>query len=159
VPFATGAQVDLTSVRSLEPNSNHGLKKGHDLRFRGTLRLPSQLEGVRHVRKAIGVLLVALVMGFVAVDTASAQQPGAAPAVAASEPSFGVGLGVGIGAGLCVLGAGLGIGFIGSKTVEAVARQPEVAGTVQGLMLVSAALIEGLALFGVIVSMLIMFLV
>ncbi len=64
-------------------------------------------------------------------------------------------LGAGIGAGLAVIGAGLGIGRIGGSAVESMARQPEIAGQLQGAMLVSAALIEGAALFAIVVCLLI----
>jgi F-type H+-transporting ATPase subunit c len=57
-----------------------------------------------------------------------------------------------IGVGLTVLGAGLGIGKIGGSAVEAIARQPEAAGKIQTAMIIAAALIEGLALFGVVAS-------
>ena len=59
-----------------------------------------------------------------------------------------------IGAGLAVLGAGLGIGLIGKGATESIARQPEAAGKVQNAMIISAALIEGAALFGVVVGLL-----
>lgn len=59
-----------------------------------------------------------------------------------------------IGAGIAVLGAGLGIGKIGSSAMEAIARQPEAAGKIQTAMIISAALIEGVALFGVVVGFL-----
>ena len=56
------------------------------------------------------------------------------------------------------IGAGLGIGRIGSSAMEAIARQPEAAGDVRGSMIVIAALIEGVALFAVIVCILALFL-
>jgi F-type H+-transporting ATPase subunit c len=59
-----------------------------------------------------------------------------------------------IGAGLAVLGAGLGIGKIGSSAMEAIARQPEATGKIQTAMIIAAALIEGVALFGVVVGFL-----
>ena len=59
-----------------------------------------------------------------------------------------------IGAGVAVLGAGFGIGKIGSSAMEAMARQPEASGDIRGGMIVAAALIEGVALFGVIVTLL-----
>jgi F-type H+-transporting ATPase subunit c len=59
-----------------------------------------------------------------------------------------------IGAGLAVLGAGLGIGKIGGSAMDAIARQPEAAGKIQTSMIIAAALIEGVALFGVVVGML-----
>jgi len=59
-----------------------------------------------------------------------------------------------IGAGLAVLGAGLGIGRIGGSAMDAIARQPEASGKIQTAMIISAALIEGVALFGVVVGLL-----
>jgi F-type H+-transporting ATPase subunit c len=59
-----------------------------------------------------------------------------------------------IGAGLAVVGAGIGIGRIGGSAVEGVARNPEAAGKIQTVMLIMAALIEGIALFGVVVGFL-----
>lgn len=66
-------------------------------------------------------------------------------------------LGAGIGAGLAAIGAGIGIGQIGGRAAEAQARQPEIAGTISTNALILAALIEGVALFGVVVCMLILF--
>jgi len=60
----------------------------------------------------------------------------------------------GIGAGLAAIGAGIGIGKIGASAVEGVARQPEVASKIQTMMLIAAALIEGAALFGIVVAFL-----
>lgn len=59
-----------------------------------------------------------------------------------------------IGAGLAVIGAGFGIGKIGSSAMESIARQPEAAGQIQTAMIIAAALIEGVALFGVVVALL-----
>lgn len=59
-----------------------------------------------------------------------------------------------IGAGLAVIGAGIGIGKIGSSAMESIARQPEATGKIQTAMIIAAALIEGVALFGVVVSLL-----
>jgi len=58
-----------------------------------------------------------------------------------------------IGAGLAVIGAGIGIGRIGGSAMDAIARQPEATNKIQTVMLIAAALIEGVALFGVVVSM------
>lgn len=58
-----------------------------------------------------------------------------------------------LGAGLAVIGAGIGIGLLAKGAVESVARQPEASGTIQILMIIAAALIEGLAFFAVIVCM------
>lgn len=59
-----------------------------------------------------------------------------------------------IGAGLAVIGAGLGIGKIGGHAMDAIARQPEAASKIQTAMIIAAALVEGVALFGVVVSLL-----
>ena len=67
-------------------------------------------------------------------------------------------LGAAIGAGLSVLGTGFGIGKIGSSAMEAIARQPEAAGDIRSNMIVIAALIEGVAFFGAIVCLLVLFL-
>ena len=59
-----------------------------------------------------------------------------------------------VGAGLVVIGAGIGIGRIGGSAMDAIARQPEATGKIQTAMLIAAALIEGVALFGVVVGFL-----
>ncbi len=63
-----------------------------------------------------------------------------------------LGLGAGFAAGLGVIGAGLGIGRIGGDAVQAIARQPEMAGRIFINMILTAALVEGVALFSVIVG-------
>lgn len=64
------------------------------------------------------------------------------------------GIGGGIGAGLAALGAGVGIGRIGGSAVKSIARQPEAIGDIRANMILTAALIEGVALFGVVVGLL-----
>ncbi|MFT6844117.1 MAG: F-type H+-transporting ATPase subunit c [Flavobacteriales bacterium] len=59
-----------------------------------------------------------------------------------------------IGAGLAVIGAGIGIGKIGGSAMEAIARQPEATSKIQTAMIIAAALVEGVALFAVVVSFL-----
>ncbi len=59
-----------------------------------------------------------------------------------------------IGAGLAAIGAGIGIGQIGGKAVEGIARQPEAVGKIQLNMIIAAALVEGVALFAVVVALL-----
>ena len=58
-----------------------------------------------------------------------------------------------IGAGLAVIGAGIGIGRIGGSAMDAIARQPEAGGKIQTAMIIAAALIEGAALFAIVVAM------
>jgi F-type H+-transporting ATPase subunit c len=66
-------------------------------------------------------------------------------------------LGAAVGAGLAAIGAGIGIGKIGASAMEAIARQPEAVGDIRSNMIVSAALIEGVAFFAVIVCVLAIF--
>lgn len=66
-------------------------------------------------------------------------------------------LGGAIGAGLAAIGAGIGIGIIGKGAVESIARQPEASGDIRGAMILTAAFIEGVALFAVIVGVLAVF--
>lgn len=62
-----------------------------------------------------------------------------------------------IGAGLAAIGAGIGIGQIGKGAVEAIARQPEASNDIRANMILTAAFVEGVALFAVIAGILAMF--
>lgn len=63
-------------------------------------------------------------------------------------------LGAGLGLGLAVIGAGLGIGRIGGQATEAIARQPQASGDIRGAMILTAALIEGVALAALVFALL-----
>lgn len=87
--------------------------------------------------------------GTAAASTAAKGTAAAATAAAPATPSsLFVLAGGAAGAGLVIVGAGLGIGKIGASAVESMARQPEVAGNIQTAMIIAAALIEGVAFFG-----------
>jgi len=62
-----------------------------------------------------------------------------------------------IGAGIAAIGAGIGIGQIGRGAVESIARQPEAANDIRANMILTAAFIEGVALFAVIAGILAIF--
>ena len=64
-------------------------------------------------------------------------------------------MGAALGAGIVAIGAGIGIGRIGSAQNEGIARQPEAASEIRGGSIILAALIEGVALIAVIVTLLI----
>ena len=66
-------------------------------------------------------------------------------------------LGIALGAAIAVIGAGYGISKIGASAMEALARQPEVSKDIRTNMIIAAALIEGVALFALIVCMLTLF--
>ncbi|MEE2819152.1 MAG: ATP synthase F0 subunit C [Planctomycetota bacterium] len=78
----------------------------------------------------------------------------AAPEAAEGAAAAGGGIGGGLAAGLGAVGAGLGIGRIGGSAVESIARQPEMAGSIGTNMIITAALVEGVALFAVVVGLL-----
>ncbi|HAY35195.1 MAG TPA: ATP synthase F0 subunit C [Ignavibacteria bacterium] len=63
-------------------------------------------------------------------------------------------LGAGIGAGLTVIGAGIGIGRLAGSAMEASGRQPEALGEIRTSMIIAAALVEGVALFGLVICIL-----
>lgn len=72
----------------------------------------------------------------------------------------GLGLGYGVaalGAGLAAIGAGLGIGRIGGSALESIARQPEAVGDIRANMILTAALVEGAAIIGLVTCMLVVF--
>ena len=71
----------------------------------------------------------------------------------AAELSLGK-LGAAIGAGLAAIGAGIGIGKIGGSAMKAIARQPEASNDIRTNMIIIAALVEGVALFAVVVCFL-----
>jgi F-type H+-transporting ATPase subunit c len=62
--------------------------------------------------------------------------------------------GMGIGIGLVIVGAGIGIGLIGYGATQGIARQPEAAATIQTAAIILAALVEGAALFGLVITIL-----
>ena len=62
--------------------------------------------------------------------------------------------GAGVGAGLAIIGAGMGIGRLAAGAMEGIGRQPAAAGDIRTLTLITAALIEGVALFAVLVCFL-----
>ena len=68
------------------------------------------------------------------------------------QPGYGA-----IGAGLAAIGAGIGIGQIGKGAVESIARQPEASNDIRSNMILTAAFVEGVALFAVIASVLAIF--
>jgi F-type H+-transporting ATPase subunit c len=68
------------------------------------------------------------------------------------QPGFGA-----IGAGLAAIGAGIGIGMIGKGAVEAIARQPEATNDIRSNMILTAALVEGVALLAAVAGLLAVF--
>lgn len=68
--------------------------------------------------------------------------------------------GAAIGAGIALIaaaGAGLGMGFATGKAVEAVARQPEVSGKINSVLILGMALTESTAIYGFVTALLLIF--
>ena len=104
-------------------------------------------------------LVVMMLVAFAGLTLFTAETATAATGASALGSFFladygMAGIGAGLAAGLGVIGAGLGIGRIGGSAVEAIARQPEMAGRIFINMILTAALVEGVALFAVIVGVL-----
>ncbi|HVS95464.1 MAG TPA: ATP synthase F0 subunit C [Puia sp.] len=68
------------------------------------------------------------------------------------QPGYGA-----VGAGLAAVGAGIGIGQIGKGAVEAIARQPEASNDIRANMILTAALVEGVALLAAVAGLLAVF--
>lgn len=108
--------------------------------------------------KVLGFGLAAAALAMLASQAAMAAASGAGLSGAALENALdmaktgnlGRGIGAGLAAGLGVVGAGLGVGRIGGSSVEAVARQPEAAGTIFTNMIITAGMVEGAALFAIV---------
>lgn len=104
-------------------------------------------------------LFVIAVFAFAVV--AQAQEPaetGAAQEAAAAAqvgPQALINLTGSFGAGLVIIGAAYGIGRLASASFEGMARQPEVANTIRGAMIIAAALIEGATFFALVVCILV----
>ena len=116
---------------------------------------------MKYVAMAIAAfaIMTLCVAPTLAQDTAASTVDARAPGVTINNPTppnWAPGLGAAIGAGVTIMGAGYGISAIAGRAVESMARQPEAAGNIQGAMIVSAALIEGVSFFSLIVCILIL---
>lgn len=90
-------------------------------------------------------LLVTMIANFLA-ETAEA----------VDMASLGAFIGAGIAA-LTGLGAGVGMGIATGKAVEATARQPEAVGQIRTMLLLGLAFAETTAIYGLLVSLLLIF--
>jgi len=88
-----------------------------------------------------------------AAEAAAAAAAEAAESLAKAGGAGFKGIGGGLAAGLGALGAGVGIGQIGGSAVASIARQPEMSGTIFTNMIITAALVEGVALFAVVIGL------
>ena len=111
------------------------------------------------LRTLLSAAAAAAVVGIFGVSDVLAQAAGTTTTTVAAPATNAIAYaGAGIGAGLALIGAGLGIGRIGGSATEAIARQPEAGNDIRGAMILAAALIEGVALIALVVSLLIVLL-
>ncbi len=110
--------------------------------------------------KSLVKVLVVLMALFIFAAPAFAQPGAGLDAKAQTEiaKQGNTRIGPGIGIGLSVLGIGLGLGLIGYSALSGVARQPEQAGVLRGLMILLAALVEGAGIIGILFSLAMLFL-
>jgi F-type H+-transporting ATPase subunit c len=115
-------------------------------------------------KRAAKFALMSIVGGcFLMFAAATATQAQTNPAASAAAAEHGTGLttdgarklGAGLGVGFVAIGAGIGIGRIGGSATESIARQPEAVGPINNAMIITAALIEGVALFGLVIDFLV----
>lgn len=67
-------------------------------------------------------------------------------------PSAMAYLGAGLSIGLAGLGVAIGLGIVYFKTVESMARQPELSGSFRTMMFIGFAFIEAIALYALVIS-------
>lgn len=103
--------------------------------------------------KLANVLALSVVIVGILAAPALAQEAGAAPGATMGVDGSAISFSGAFGAGLTTIGAAYGIGKLASAAVESMARQPEVAGTIQISMIIAAALIEGFTFFALVVCM------
>lgn len=113
--------------------------------------------------KKILVVMTALVFVFavasvVMASTEAAEGAASGKATNESVPFFAfsalaAALGVGIGA----LGCGIGQGIATGKACEGVARQPEAAGKIQGVLIIGLAIIESLTIYALVIGIILLF--
>lgn len=110
---------------------------------------------------ALMTIVGGFVLTFACLSPAPAHAQANGPAATAGEQGSGLTtngarkLGAALGVGLATIGAGIGIGRIGGSATESIARQPESAGPINNAMIITAALIEGVALFALVIDFLV----
>ena len=102
---------------------------------------------------ALSITLLLFASPALAAPPSNAEEGEPVSSVEDPERHF-IFLGAAFGSGMVILGAAYGISKIGSCAVESMARQPEVAGNIQTAMIISAALIEGVTFFALLVCIL-----
>lgn len=112
------------------------------------------MKFVKTAALAFALLLVSQVAAHAQVTDGEAAAGAATGAALAKPTTENIGALFdlrGVGVGLVIIGAGLGIGGLTKSALESMARQPEVLAQIQTAMIISAALIEGVSFFALII--------
>ena len=105
------------------------------------------------------MLVLSLASVVFAAETAPAEGAAVAPKATNESVQFfafsalAAALGVGIGA----LGCGIGQGIATSKACEGVARQPEAASKIQGVLILGLAIIESLTIYALVIGLILLY--
>ncbi len=68
-------------------------------------------------------------------------------------------LGAALAVGLGAIGPGIGIGIVASGALQSIARNPDVSGQVTANMFVGIAFSEALAIFGLVIGLILLFVI
>lgn len=98
------------------------------------------------LKKGFSAFACLAIMMFLAAPALAVEQGTAAPTQGPGSSNF-VGIGLALGLGIAALGGALGQSNAIGKSVDAVARQPEAGGRIQGMMIIGLALIETLVIY------------
>lgn len=109
---------------------------------------------MKSASRVLLVLAVILFSGSAAFAQATAEEKAQKNAIEVAKASNSAS-NAGIGMGLAIVGAGIGLGLIGFAALSGIARQPEQAGKIQGVMYVLAALVEGAAIIALLLCFLV----
>ena len=111
------------------------------------------------LKKGLAVLAIVAVLGLpaFAADAATKETPAAQEKAAANNGSAqSLGLALGLGLAIAAFGGALGQSNAIAKAVDAVARQPEAGGRIQGMMIIGLALIETLVIYMLLICFMMM---
>ena len=112
------------------------------------------------MKKSLLLVLFSLLAVAISAPVALADQAAAATAAAAGDHKgvYGlVALGAGLGIGFAALGTGIGQGIAANGALEGISRNPGVSGKIMTTMIIAFAMIESLAIYALVVSLILLF--
>jgi V/A-type H+-transporting ATPase subunit K len=123
------------------------------------LIFPDSIAGLtrRWMKRGIMVNLLLFALGIVGILVGGAHEVMAAEPIAAGDGEIGLGLGlaligIGLPTGLATIGAGIAVSSVGSASLAVITEKPEMFGRT----LIYLGLAEGIAIYGLVVSILLL---